>query len=404
MALQDYYFYSVDPNTRIEDYLKKSFAGNMMRYSPNGVAPIFGLTAMAGTGSTFSVEHGYFAKTAVFPKAVVTAAATDTDTTLTVDDTKNLLPGDIMQNMATGELMRIMSVTNATTITVLRAVGTQPAAAIAQDQNIYGIGNAHEQASLRPPSRLINPVRVMNFTQIYRNTWMLPGTMVPQRPEAGNSLPAESRSDAGFFHAQDIEKSLIFGQKSDQIVNNQYLTTQDGIVETVRRLAPPENTNTAGATTTYEQLEEMLEPVFDTQLNGRNVNERTLFVGSTALKVINQIGRLSGQYQIVDGQTNFGLQFQTFKTSRGTFRMMEHPILNTNNDWKKMALALDLNAIKQVYMEGRKTLNQEFGVNGTPVDFGVDAVGGTLTTEMTTEIVNPSAHAVIYGLTQGAAS
>ena len=38
-----------------------------------------------------------------------------------------------------------------------------------------------------------------------------------------------------------------------------------------------------------------------------------------------------------------------------------------------------------------------------PVDNGIDAVGGTLTTELTCTIKNPPANAIIYGLTAAAA-
>ena len=62
MALQDFSTYS-----GITDYLAKSFAGQMIRYAPNGMAPLFGLTSMAGEGKALSVEHGYFSKTMVFP-------------------------------------------------------------------------------------------------------------------------------------------------------------------------------------------------------------------------------------------------------------------------------------------------------------------------------------------------
>lgn len=399
MAMQDFQTYNAIP-----DYLRKSYAANMLRYAPNGMAPLFGLTNMAGSGTALSVEHGYFAKTMVFPSVTLTAAvANGAATTFTVASTANILPGDLLRANSTGEVVRVMTVASATSITVLRGVGTIAAAAIADTVVLYGIGNAHEQGSLRPASRLMNPVRVQNNTQIFRNAWALPGTLEAIAPIVGNSLVAESKQDCGLFHAADIEKSLIFGQKSGQVVNQQYMTTMDGIVETVRRLAPAGNTTVAGATTDYDELEDALEPCFDTITNGRNGNERVLIVGGTARKVINQIGRLSGQYQIVDGQTNFGLQFQTFKTSRGTFRMIEHPMLNSNADWKKMAIALDLPSIKMMYLAGRKTQNREYNMNGTPVDSGIDAVGGTLTTECTLEITNPSAHAVIYGLTQGVA-
>lgn len=395
MAMQDFNTYN-----NIEDYLSKSFAGNMMRYAPNGTAPIFGLTSMMGTGTAKSVEHGYFAKTMIFPSVTLNDAtgAVAGDTTLTVDDTSEILVGDVIRS-ALGELILVTAVVSATEITVSRGLGQIAAGAIADNEVLYGVGNAHEQGSLRPASRLMNPVRVMNNTQIFRNSWALPKTVNVIRPIVGDTLTSESRADAGLFHAADIEKAIIFGQKFGKVHNGQWMTGMDGIVETVRRLAPAANTTAAMGQIDYDDLENALDPVFNTVNNGKNPNERILFVGGTVRKAINNVGRYSGQYQIVDGQTNFGLQFQTFKTSRGTFRMVEHPILNSNAVWSQMAIALDLSAIRLMYLEGRQTENIEYGMDGRATDNGIDAVGGTLTTELTMEIVNPSAHAVLTGIT-----
>lgn len=398
MALQDSNYYQ----TNNPDYLQKSFAGNMIRYAPNGQAPLFALTSMFGEGKALAVEHGYFSKTMLFPKVTVDNAAgyLATDTQLIVTDSSEVVPGELLRG-TTGEILRVTGIVSATVINVARKVGQVAAAAITDGAVLYSIGNAHEQASLRPISRLMNPVRLMNNTQIIRDSWALPGTLTAIQPIVGNSLVAESRADCGHFHAGAIERALIFGQKSGQIVNQQYLTTMDGIVETVRRLAPAANTTVAGATTTYSQLEAALNVIFDTVTDGRNGNERTLFVGGRAREVINGIGRLTGQYQIVDGQTSFGLQFSTFKTSRGMFRMIEHPQFNSNPVWSKMAIAVDIPSIRLMYL--RKTSNMEYGMDGRATDNGIDAVGGTLTTELTMENINPAAHAVIHNLTAAAA-
>jgi hypothetical protein len=55
------------------------------------------------------------------------------------------------------------------------------------------------------------------------------------------------------------------------------------------------------------------------------------------------------------------------------------------------------------YLGDRKTQNKEFNQDADANDNGIDAVGGTLTTELTTVIKNPPANAVIYNLTAGAA-
>ena len=105
-----------------------------------------------------------------------------------------------------------------------------------------------------------------------------------------------------------------------------------------------------------------------------------------------------------NGETSFGLQFATFKTSRGTFRMIEHPLFNSNDVWAKMAVAVDLSSIGVAYLNGRQTQNKEFNADGkTAQDFGIDAVGGTLTTECTMLVKNPPANAIITGLTAAAA-
>ena len=105
-----------------------------------------------------------------------------------------------------------------------------------------------------------------------------------------------------------------------------------------------------------------------------------------------------------NGETSFGLQFATFKTSRGTFRMVEHPLFNSNPAWSATAVAVDLSSIRLAYLNGRQTQNKEFNSDGKVAqDFGVDAVGGTLTTECTLLVKNPPANAIITGLTGAAA-
>jgi hypothetical protein len=105
---------------------------------------------------------------------------------------------------------------------------------------------------------------------------------------------------------------------------------------------------------------------------------------------------------MVDGQTSWGLQFSTFKTARGTFRVIEHPLFNSNTSWAKMALAVDLSTFTVAYLGDRKTQNKEFNQDQDANDNGIDAVGGTLTTELTTVVKNPPANAVIYNLTAAA--
>lgn len=394
-----------------QDLAAKSFAGMITRLMPNGMATLFGLTSMLSSEIALQPEHGFFTKTMLFPQFTLTAAGQAVgDTTFTGTSTVNLLPGMLLRVDSTGENVLILSVLSTTQIAVQRSVGGIVAAAIGASINLYQVGTAFEESSLRPNALAINPVRVSNLTQIFRNTWAISDSVRATKVIAGETNIAENRQDCAAFHAADIEKGIFFGQKFAGTKNGQPFRTMDGIYSVVSNLAyypssyASANVTVAGGTTNYTQFEAAFDPAFNQATDPKVANERVLFVGGTAKKVINNIGRLNGTYYMVDGQTSWGLQFSTIKIARGTFRIIEHPLFNTNPSWSKLSIAVDLSSFNLAYLGDRKTQTREFNVDGkdTP-DNGIDAVGGTLTTELTTLIKNPPAFAIMTNLTAGAA-
>jgi hypothetical protein len=394
-----------------QDLAVKSFASMITRLMPNGAAPLFGMTSMLKSETAVQFEHGFFTKTMLFPQLTLSGAGQSAvDTVFTVTNTTNILPGMIMRVDSTFENIIINSVVSPTQVSVSRAVGSTSAQAIAASVNLYQVGNAFEESSVRPNALNINPVRITNLTQIFRNTWGISDSIRATLMIAGESNQAESKQDCAGFHAADIEKAIFFGQKSQSTRNGQPFRTMDGLINIVGNLSyypssySAANISTAGATTNYTQLETILDPVFNQATDPKAANERVLFVGGTAHKVLNKIGQLNGTYFISDGQTSYGLQFGSFKITRGTFRIVEHPLFNTNPSWSKMAVAVDLTSFNLAYLGDRRTQNRDFNISGDgeAQDNGIDAQGGTLTTELTCIVKNPPANAVIYNLTAGA--
>lgn len=395
-----------------QDLARKSFAAYITRLMPAGQAPLFGMTSMMKTETAVQPEHGFFTKTMLFPQMTVSAAGQAIgDTVFTVGSTSNIVPNTLFRVNTTGENILVNAVLGLTSVSVTRAVGGTSAAAIGASVNLYSIGTAFEEASVRPQSLIINPVRITNLTQIFRNTWALSDTVRATQMIAGETNVAESKQDCSVFHATDIEKALFWGQKYVGTRNGQPFRTMDGLISIVSNLAnypssySAANVTTAGGTTNYTQLQAMLEPTLNQQTDPKVANERVIFCGGTAKKVINDIGRLNGTYYLQNGQTSYGLQFTTFMTARGTFRLIEHPLFNSNADWTKMAVVVDLSSFNLAYLGNRQTMYKDFnsGEGGQAVDNGIDAVGGTLTTEVTCLVKNPPANAVIYNLTAGAA-
>lgn len=381
-----------------------SFAQMITRLMPNGTAPLFGLTALLKDETASNIEHGYYSKTVVFPSVTLGAAVADgVATTLTVVSTADIVVGDMLMVSSTQEIMLVTAVTNATTLAVQRGVGTIAAAAVSNSVVLYTVGNAFEEGSVRPAASSILPVRNVNNTQIFRNSWAVTKTAAAIPQIAGAGYVGESKSDCAMFHAQAIEKALFFSQKYMGTRNGMPFHTMEGIIPRVTAAAPG-NIVTLGGTTNWTQFEAALDPTLQTVTDPKSGNTRTMFVGGTARRVIHNIARMNSTYQITGDKTEWGLQIDTIRTPRGVFEMIEHPLFNAygaSSAWAKMAVVCDLNAFSLAYL--RRTDDAGYNASGALVDNGVDAEGGTLTTELTCLIKNPSAFGVLYNFTAAAA-
>lgn len=385
---------------------KPSFAPQLTRLQPGGVAPLFLLLSKIGSGTALQVKHGFWTETLPFVSLKITADVTAAATSIAVTDSSQTIPGQIYQYPKTGENILVTAVADGTHVTVRRAFGNVAAGVMTAADNVslYHVGNAYEEASGRPQSQRLQQSYIDNYTQIFRTGWSISGTAMSEEfyQEAGGNPMGKDKTDAALLHMMDVERNLIFGQKYMNVLNGRPIHTMDGIIALLNQYAPSHVT-AAAATTNYDQLETALEPCFDTVIAG-TTNERIGFTGSAGLKVVNGIGRLSGEYQLLDNQTIFGMQFKSFRTTRGIFHLMEHPIFNSNPVWSSMLLAMDLTQLRVMYLAGRKSQHKYWGANGElATDNSIDAVGGVITSELTLESRNPGACALITGLTKAAA-
>ena len=390
----------VASNLLTKDQAAKSFAAMIARFMPMGDAPLFAMTSMLRTETAVQFQHGFFSKSMIFPSVVLSAQAAIADTILSVTSTANIIPGMLLRpDGAATEVMLVLGVIGTTQIQVQRGVGNVAPAIIAISTLCIQMGNASEEASLRPLAVSISTVLQTNLTQIYRNTWAVSGTAAETKMIAGEGNTAESKMDCAALHSSDMEKGVIWGQKFLGMKNNQLFHTMDGIVSIVGALAPS-NVTTLGATTTFTQLETAIDPVFNVRTDQMIGNERIMFVGGFARRVLNNIFRLNSSYFVQNGQTSYGLQFDTAKLTRGVIRIVEHPLLNaygSTSSFAKMAIVVDLASFNLAYLGNRKT--KALDIMG---EDGIDAVGGTLTTEMTCLIKNPQAFAILYNFTAAA--
>lgn len=397
-----------DTNDIPADLAQSSFAAGVAYIMPNGGAPLFAFSGLAKKVTAKQMEHGYWSKTMIYPSVTTGGSETASGAgTITAVSTAQLRVGDVLRfqkayagtaqvHATLAENLLVTAINSSTEFVAERGFQGTTAAAIPAATQLIVIGSAFEQGSNAPASMSVLPARHVNYTQIVRDTWDATGTLIATQLEQGYGVIAENKKDCMSFHAQAVEKNAFFSKKSLTFKNGRPLSTMDGVEQLIYQHAP-NNLYEAGSTTTFDQLETMLNPTLDYVTDAMNGNSRTIFTGSTGLQVINNIGRLSGVYQLMAGATEFGLQFKQFKTSRGTFNVIEHPLFNTNADWKKMAVVLDLSSIDFAYLEGRDTFHTDISTK-TSSPNGRDAQAGVLTSELTLQLQNPMACGIIYNM------
>lgn len=380
----------------------RSFSDTILRLFPNGSAPLFALASKVGKKKAKSSTHGYFSKTMTFVTTTSTAGDTNVATTLTVGSTAGMTANMVLHNVRTRENYRVVSITSATEVVVTRAFGRVTAAALNAADKILQIGTAFEEGSTRPASRQLATTYVANYTQIFRNAWGLTDTARASMAEVGYSNVAESRKDCSLFHSVDMESAILFGQAKMDTTTTQPTHSTQGIIDAIYQYAPG-NVNPASSTTNYGQLVSLVEEPFNYSTDIGNNGERIGFCDRLAMKVLTDVGRKSGQIQIMQNETSFGMKFTTFKFYQGTINLIQHPLMNGLDPTGGNLLIVDLAAVKLAYMEGRDAVPEEYGIGMKQVEVGTDGVGGSLTSEFAVELINPFACGYVTGLTAGVA-
>lgn len=443
------------------DLMERSFAAVIARLMPMGGAQLFALTAMLRDRTINSFEHGYFTKMMAFPIVKVASGtnaviagdnvtfnvSADAGSVFGNTNANNIVKNDLLLDDQTYELFQVVTAnitdTGSGTIQLRRAVGKNanfmvdantgrnvltnqayPANSgyTVQSATATGIpaatgnttraitlvhaGNAFPEGSVRPAAVSLLAQRVSNYTQIFRNSWQITGTNAVMKHIAGNGPIQENKMDCMAFHSLAIERSLFWGQKSlTQTSDGNLLHTMDGIVNIIQNNASNNITalgNDGGGATNWTSLEAALDKTLQVKASPTEGNIRQVFCGGQAIRGITSIAMQNSLVEIeaegMGGLTEWGMEVRVIKTARGRFEFIEHPLFNiygATSPLAQTAIICDLDQLDCLYL--RKTREDSYNADGAKVDNGIDAMGGTLLTELTMELRNPAAFGILTG-------
>lgn len=266
------------------------------------------------------------------------AGYNSSDTSVVVDTGTLFQEDDIVLVPRTGEQLRVSGVST-NTLTVERGWGATSGAALVDNDPVLIIGTARVEGDTSNPARSENPVKVDNYTQIYREEVSASGTLMSSSNlTSPHDWPHQHKKKA-IEHLIEIEMGGIFGTPSSGTQR-----TTGGLLHFLTY-----NNQDAGGTLSEAELETFVRNISGPRGGGMTL---TLFASPLVVSVINNFS--VGRLQTHIGEDTYGLRISEYVSAHGTLKLVSHPLL-TGAVYGGYAIAVDFKTdgtIGYVYLDG----------------------------------------------------
>lgn len=353
------------------------FSSAILMTNPTGRSPLLGLTAGMPKESAQDTTFTWFEDAHEPGRQACVSGGTST--TVVVADGSFYTPNTILEVQETGEHLFVASVVG-NSLTVVRGFAGTSVVSITGSHHVQKIGNAHEEASAIPVAVTQQGAPRFNFVQIFRNAWAISGTAKAVKFLTGSKI-AYNKNQCATYHAEDVERSFIWGRKTLTTLNGRQFRTTDGIltqIETYGGVVESAATGSNAGDLSRGDLEDFIQEIFAYNVQGQP-NERIAFIGSKALAEINKMAFLDGTYQISQGETKLGIKVTTITTPFGDLNLTTHAMMNENPVWTHEMYVLHPGGIKKRVLRDTFPTNLDGSAAGT---LGRDADEGVITSEM----------------------
>jgi len=380
------------------DERPKDFRESILFYNPNGTAPIFALTGKAGKKTVTDPQFFWWSEPNTLWRSVTSLgggslAAGDTTFTIASTDPTSTTPGaswSTATHLKSGDLIRIEptadvpgfsqeivqvdTVLSDTQFTAIRgAAGTTPGT-IADATGLSLIGSAFAEGTGAPRAVSRNPIKYTNFTQIFKDTYELTGTVTETFARTGDPWSNDKKRKM-FDHARAIEEAILYSVPSETTgTNGKPLRTMGGLRNFIPTNATPNTaitnttvwtvggtvaTNTPPTPTTVFSILDAIEPVFDIDTEGGDT--RIMFAGNQAIVELNKILQASTNLRINFSEEIriYGLDFKELILPRGRILIRSHPLLSRHPLYKRSGFIVDFASVKYVALKGRDTRTRD---------------------------------------------
>jgi len=211
--------------------------------------------------------------------------------------------------------------------------------------NFKIIGNINPEGGEMPDAIALNPVKVYNYTQIFRTPLSLTRTALKTRLRTGDQYQ-KAKSEALEMHSWEMELAYLWGIRTENIGDNgKPERTTMGVINFIRQYAAANcddyTLNAAYAGQAWAVggelwFKAMLELIFR-----YGASEKLCLCGSGFLLGIDALATAGAQINIQPAQKVYGMEIRQWLTPFGSINMKTHPLFSYDATTRNMAVILE---------------------------------------------------------------
>lgn len=364
-------------------------AARVLRTGAGGTAPLLALSAGMPSAYAPQTSFSWIEDERITGNGKITTGGNSAATSLIVDDANIWAANTVLMDEMTAEYMLVTNVAaDGRTITVVRGFAGTTAATVNTNDTLQSIGTAFAEGSDRPEPVSQKGEERTNYVQIFKNGWAITGTATSIEYLTGSQL-AENKQQCFAYHAEDIERAFMYGRKSVTTLGGKQMRTTNGIIPQIEGYGGTvESANTDGTPGDLSMwdFQDFMGTVFARNAKGMP-NERIAMGGNKMLQQVQKMVMLDAQYNISQGESEFGFNVTTIHGFNGKLKLLSHPMMVENAIWNAMLLVIHPGLIRKRVK--RKTWTEQFD-STKQNNNGRDATEGYIAVEMGFEIKGAS--------------
>ena len=242
------------------------------------------------------------------------------------------------------------------------------------------IGNINSEGGEMPDAIALNPVKVYNYTQIFRTPLSITRTARKTRLRTGDAYQ-KMKSEALEMHSWEMELAFLWGIRTENIGDNgKPERTTMGVINFIRQYAAANcddyslNVDYAGQTWAAGGeiwFKAMLEQIFR-----YGANEKLCLCGSGFLLGIDALAMTGGQINLQPAQKTYGMNIRSWITPFGTIHMKTHPLFSYDPTTRNMGIIIEPKEMGYRYVDDTQFYG-ESSAKQHPEGYGQRRLDGT---------------------------